>query len=77
MAKFYGQVSNGTHTTVSRRGFSYIRSSAQSWDNSIITTLHYNDNDELIVNLEIADGSEMYGTTVFSGTIEELKEKLK
>ena len=77
MAKFYGQVSNGINTVASRRGFSSIRTSAQSYDGSIVTTLRYNDEGKLIVNIEIADFSTMYGDSVFYGTIDELKEKLK
>lgn len=38
MSKFYGQVAavNGNTTTASRRGFKGIRSSAQTWEGSLI-----------------------------------------
>lgn len=77
MAKFYGQVSNGVSTTASRVGHQGIRASAQSYDGSVITSLRYDDEGKLMVHIEIADSSSMYGDTVFRGTLEELKEKLK
>ena len=77
MAKFYGQVFGQAKTEASRRGSRDIKVSAQSWNGSVITTLYYNDNDDLMVNLSISDGSSCYGYTHFDGTLEELKARLK
>ena len=76
MAKFYGQVFGQAKTEASRRGSRNIKVSAQSWNGSVITTLYYNDNDDLMVNLSISDGSSCYGYTYFDGTLDELKERL-
>ena len=76
MARFYGQVFGQAKTEASRRGSRNIKVSAQSWNGSVITTLYYNDNDDLMVNLSISDGSSCYGYTHFDGTLEELKERL-
>lgn len=75
MSTFYGQVVGSSATTASRRGtqISGIRSSAQSWNGSVIVYMH----GDGIVDIEIAEGSALYGKTYFSGTIEELKEVLK
>lgn len=75
MAQFYGQVRGMSDTTASRRGGRDIRVSAQSWNGSLITIMHYN-GDELMVELQMNDGSEFSGVTVFYGTFEELRAKL-
>lgn len=76
MAKFMGQV-NGGKGTASRLGYNSIRSSVQSWDGSISMCLTYNDNNELMVRCEVAEGeSSFYGTTIFCGTFKEFVEKL-
>jgi hypothetical protein len=77
MARFYGQVFGQASTEASRRGSRNIKVSAQSWNGSVITTLYYNENDDLMVNIEISDGSSSYGHTHFDGSLEELKERLK
>ena len=77
MAKFYGQVYGQAKTEASRRGSRNIKVSAQSWDGSVITTLYYNENDDLMVNLSISEGSSSYGYTYFDGTLDELKERLQ
>lgn len=78
MSKFYGQVQveGFAQTIASRRGSQFIKVSAQSWDGSVITRLHYDDNGKLMVDLQIGDGSSWWGKTVFYGTIEQLKAKL-
>lgn len=79
MAVFYGQVSGKSETTASRQGSmnSGIKASVQSWNGSVITSLRYNEKDELIVNIYIDDGSAFEGNRYFTGTLEELKKKLK
>lgn len=69
MSKYYGQVKGSADTVASRRGTekSGIRVSAQSWDGSVIVCMH---NDR--VDIEMSQDSSMHGTTMFSGTLEEL-----
>lgn len=77
MSAFYGQVEGCAQTIASRRGGrnSGIRSSAQSWDGSVITRMYERDG-KTEVNIEIAEGSSFCGDNYFTGTIEELKEIL-
>lgn len=76
MSKFYGTVhGDASQTDGTRRGFRSIQVAAQSWDGSVITSMHYCDND-LMVNLEFADDSSTYGQSLFYGTFQELKDKL-
>ena len=75
MSKFYGTVSGGTRTEATRRGFDSIKVSAQSWDGSVITSMHYRGND-LMVGLDFSDDSSTYGQSLFYGTFQELKDKL-
>lgn len=77
MSKFSGQVQGSAQTPASRRGTNDIEVSAQSWDGSVITRLHYDNENRLIVELFIGDGSSFCGQSYFYGTIEELKNKLK
>lgn len=79
MSKFYGTVSGGARTEATRRGFDSIKVSAQSWDGSLITEMRYgNDGKTLLVRLRAYDGSSScYGTTIFDGTLDELKAKLR
>lgn len=47
-------------------------------DGSVITRLKYDDErGDLIVTIEIADGSSIYGYTYFTGTMDEFKNVLK
>lgn len=64
-------------TTASRRGSknSGIRSSAQSYDGSVILKM-FDDDGTVKVNVEIAEDSSIYGQSYFCGTIDELKEVL-
>lgn len=78
MSKFYGTVSGGARTEATRRGFDSIKVSAQSWDGSLITRMHYGQAGKLRVELSVYDGSSScYGTTIFDGTLDELKAKLR
>lgn len=76
MSKFYGTVRGASQTDATRRGHTDIHVSAQSYDGSIITRLHYDHDGKLIVQLEHNDGSSTYGRTIFNGTVDELLKKL-
>ena len=77
MSKFYGTVDGSENRTdATRCGHRYIHVSAQSWDGSIITRMHYDREGNLIVQLEHNDGSSTYGDTIFHGTMDELLQKL-
>lgn len=76
MSKFYGTVhGDASQTDGTRRGFRSIKVAAQSWDGSVITSMHYRVND-LMVGLDFSDGSSTYGQSLFYGTFQELKDKL-
>ncbi len=77
MSKFYGTVNGAARTEATRRGHDFIKVSAQSWDGSLITRMHYDHDGRLIVQLSWADGSSScYGRTIFEGTLDELEAKL-
>ena len=78
MSKFYGMV-RGNRGASTRGGSanSGFKSTAQSYDGSVITCLDYDQNDNLKVRIELAEGSTTYGDVAFSGTFEELKEAMK
>ena len=78
MATFFGQVRGRAESYGTRLGTktSGIESSVQSWEGSIITKMYYNEKNELMVNIETADGSNFCGQTIFNGTFEEYKKKL-
>ena len=76
MSKFYGTVIGSGKTPATRRGFTSIATAAQSFDGSVITELKYKDGD-LIVTIEIADGSATSGYRYFTGTMDEFKNVLR
>lgn len=77
MSKYYGETfgynSKGTNGVASRCGHTGIRSSAQSWDGSVIAVIKDDREGNTIFEIEMTDDSSIYGDTVFSGTFEELK----
>lgn len=77
MSTFYGMV-QGNRGAATRGGSrdSGFRATAQSWDGSVITRLSYNQDDELMVSIEVADGSACSGSTIFFGTFQEYIDKL-
>ena len=78
MSRFYGKVEGQASTCATRRGSAFIKTSAQSWDGSVITELENDENDNLIVKVGVANGSKSYvDTWLFKGSIEELEKKLK
>mgnify|MGYP007130644851 CR=1 FL=1 len=78
MSAFYGCV-QGNRGAATRGGSraSGFKSTAQSYDGSVITRLSYNNEDELMVTIEVSEGSSPYGTTIFTGTFDEYINKLK
>jgi hypothetical protein len=78
MSAFYGCV-QGNRGAATRGGSraSGFKSTAQSYDGSVITRLSYNNEDELMVTIEVSDYSSPYGTTIFTGTFDEYINKLK
>ena len=76
MSKFYGQVEGMSSTVATRRGGKFIKTSAQSYDGSIQTRLEYDDQDNLMVEITMCEGTGFYGNRVFRGTFEDLKDIL-
>lgn len=77
MARFYGQTEGRAQTNATRVGDRYIRTSAQSWDGSVITRLNYSDDGLLMVQINIANSSSTYdgdGNPYFYGTLDDLRE---
>ena len=75
MSKFYGQVV-GERQAATRTGHHHIKTSAQSYDGSVITELTYED-DKLMVTICVADCSSAYGQRMFYGTYEDFVAKLR
>ena len=75
MSKFYGSV-QGNRGAATRGGHSMIKTSAQSYNGSVITYLSY-DEDKLMVEVCVSDESSSYGKRIFYGTFEEFKTKLE
>lgn len=76
MSTFYGRVEGCSNTIASRRGTDNIKSSAQSYDGSVITKLNYDSQGVLMVTVHLANGSAFYGDDLpyFYGTFEQLQE---
>lgn len=78
MSTFYSTIkgNRGAATRCGSRN-SGIKAAVQSWDGSLISSLHYDHEGKLIVELSTSDGSSSYGSNrIFSGTLEELTNKL-
>lgn len=75
MAEFYGTVSGRAETAASRCGSkrSGIHVSAQSWEGSVQVAMKRDRNDRLVVELSTSDGSNMFGRTLFRGSMAELR----
>ena len=82
MATFYGQVFGKASTGASRTGSrnSGIRTSAQSYDGSVIVELRQPRDGEgdggPIVTVEVSDGTSSYGVELFRGSLDGLCQKL-
>lgn len=75
MAKFYGSI-QGNKGVATRVGSSSIKSSVQSWDGSLISSMSYV-GDKLMLELSVSKGSASYGKTIFYGTFEEFVNKFE
>ena len=58
MANFYGTVKGRASSLATREGSDSIRSSAQSWNGSVVVELEYNRAGELQVEIGCMEGSE-------------------
>lgn len=79
MSKLYGSL-QGCRGEATRCGSknSGMRASVQSWNGSLISYMDLDDNDKPVITLKTSDGSSCIGyETIFSGSLEELKAKLK
>lgn len=79
MSTFYGQVkgnavSYGTRTGTAKSG---IKSTVQSWQGSIITSMYYDAAGQLRVSVEVSQTSNCWGTPIFDGTMEEYIDKFR
>ncbi len=55
-----------------------VRASVQSWTCSLVSYMDLDDNGNPVITLKTSDCSSSYGSeTIFSGSLEELKAKLK
>ena len=55
-----------------------VRASVQSWTCSLVSYMDLDDNGKPVITLKTSEGSSGYGSeTIFSGSSEELKAKLK
>lgn len=55
-----------------------VRASVQSWQGSLISYMDLDDNGNPVITLKASEGSSGYGSeTIFSGSLEELKAKLR
>lgn len=79
MASLYGSL-QGCRGEATRCGSksSGVRASVQSWQGSLISYMDLDDNENPIITLKTSEGSSGYGNeTIFIGSLEELKAKLK
>lgn len=79
MSNFYGTVRDpwGGRGVGTRCGHRGIRTTAQSYDGSVIVDLSYGDGGKLEVEVEVAEGSSTFGETVFNGGLAELADALR
>ena len=75
MAKFYGTI-QGNRGMGTRLGTQEIRTSAQSWDGSIITKLYYDEKD-LNVIIATDESSSPYGEIKFNGKFKNFQHLLE
>lgn len=80
MSKLYTSIqSDCTKTTGTKRGHRWVRSSIQSWNGSLITTMNYNINNETDpqITIEKSNTSSMGGDIIFHGTLSGLEYILR
>ena len=79
MSKLYGAL-QGCRGEATRCGSksSGVRARVQSWQGSLLRYMDLDDNENPIITLKTSEGSSSYGNeTIFTGSLEELKAKLK
>lgn len=77
MARFYATI-QGNRSPATRMGHQSIKAAAQSYDGSVITELSYNEEDKLMVDVCVSEGSSStYGNRIFYGTFDEYVAKLR
>ncbi len=79
MSALYGSL-QGCRNEVTRTGSknSGIRASVQSWNGSLVSYMDLDDNGKPVITLKTSDGSSCIGfETIFRGSLEDLKKKLK
>ena len=79
MSKLYGSL-QGCRGEATRCGSknSGMRASVQSWNGSLVSYMDLDENDKPIITLKTSDGSSCIGfETIFRGSLEDLKKKLK
>jgi hypothetical protein len=79
MSALYGSLQGcrgeATRTASKNSG---IRASVQSWNGSLVSYMDLDDNGKPVITLKTSEGSSGYGSeTIFRGSLEELKAKLK
>lgn len=80
MSKYYGSTVaiDGNTGVATRRGFKGIRSAAQTFDGSLIAVARDNKDGKTIFEIEINKyDSNLYGKTMFSGTLKDLEKILR
>ena len=77
MASFYATINADlSRTLATKRGSKYIKTSTQSYNGSIITTMYYNEQNQLMIELETTETSSCYGENRYRGTFTQLEELL-
>lgn len=79
MSALYGSL-QGCRGEATRTGSknSGMRASVQSWNGSLVSYMDLDENDKPVITLKTSDGSSCIGfETIFRGSLEELKAKLK
>lgn len=79
MSALYGSL-QGCRGEATRCGSknSGMRASVQSWNGSLVSYMDLDENDKPVITLKTSDGSSCIGfETIFRGSLEELKAKLK
>ena len=76
MSKLYGTVTGASQTAATRRGHSLIKSSVQSYNGSLISSMSYK-GDKLMLELCVSNESSAYGRRIFYGPFEDFVNKFE
>ena len=78
MAKFYGTVKGRSQSLATREGSDMIRSSAQSYNGSVVIELDYDAKGELRVAVGCMEGSQKsFKSPTWEGTFKEFERMLQ